>query len=150
VLAASTARRDGISIDGPPEVIDLKWVSGSYFAVLGVSTSIGRPLLASDDPQPPGAAVAVISDAFWTRRFGRDPTVIGGELSSGTSCRAARTRRHRPGAGGKGQTGAGGFGFGTRIQDYGSVSFSGPTRCRMGFRPGYPSEVYPARCRAGQ
>jgi len=77
VLAASTARRDGISIDGPPEVIDLKWVSGSYFAVLGVSTSIGRPLLASDDPQPPGAAVAVISDAFWTRRFGRDPTVIG-------------------------------------------------------------------------
>ena len=77
VLAASTARRDAISIDGPPEVIDLKWVSGNYFTVLGLSTAAGRPLLVSDDAQPPGAAVAVISDAFWARRFGRDPAVIG-------------------------------------------------------------------------
>ena len=77
VLAASTARRDAISVDGPPEVIDLKWVSGNYFTVLGLSTAVGRPLFISDDPQPPGAAVAVISDAFWARRFGRDPAVIG-------------------------------------------------------------------------
>ena len=77
VLAASTARRDAISVDGPPEVIDLKWVSGNYFTVLGLSTSVGRPLFISDDPQPPGGAVAVISDAFWARRFGRDPAVIG-------------------------------------------------------------------------
>lgn len=76
-LAASTARRDGITIDGPPEAVDLKWVSGNYFRTLGVSTSIGRPLLISDDLQPPGLAVAVISDAFWARRFGRDPAIVG-------------------------------------------------------------------------
>jgi putative ABC transport system permease protein len=76
-LAASTARPDTISIDGPPETIDLKWVSGNYFTTLGVSTAAGRPLLRSDDLQPPGLAVAVISDAFWARRFGRDPDVVG-------------------------------------------------------------------------
>ena len=35
------------------------------------------PCSSSDDPQPPGVAVAVISDAFWARRFGRDPAVVG-------------------------------------------------------------------------
>ena len=77
VLAASTARRDALTIDGPPEAVDLKWVSGNYFTTLGVSTTVGRPLLVSDDPQPPGVAVAVISDTFWARRFGRDPGVVG-------------------------------------------------------------------------
>ncbi len=76
-LAASTARRDALTIDGPPEAVDVKWVSGNYFTTLGVSTTLGRPLLMSDDPQPPGTAVAVISDTFWTRRFGRDPAVVG-------------------------------------------------------------------------
>jgi predicted permease len=77
VLAASTARRDALAIDGPPEAVDLKWVSGNYFTTLGVSTTVGRPLLVSDDLQPPGLAVAVISDPFWARRFGRDPAVVG-------------------------------------------------------------------------
>ena len=76
-LAASSARRDAIAVDGPPEAVDLKWVSGNYFTVLGVGTSLGRPLLISDDPEPPGIAVAVMSDAFWARRFGRDPAVLG-------------------------------------------------------------------------
>jgi predicted permease len=76
-LAASPARRDALAIDGPPEAVDVKWVSGNYFTTLGVSTAVGRPLLASDDLQPPGRAVAVISDAFWARRFGRDPSVVG-------------------------------------------------------------------------
>jgi len=76
-LAASTARRDAVTIDGPPEPVDLKWVSGNYFTTLGITTSAGRPLLAADDLQPPGAAVAVLSDAFWARRFGRDRSVVG-------------------------------------------------------------------------
>ena len=79
-LAVSTVRRDAVTIDGPPETAELKWVSGNYFTTLGVLTSVGRPLLAADDLQPPGAAVAVISDAFWTRRFGRDPAVVGRQV----------------------------------------------------------------------
>ena len=76
-LAASTARRDALAIDGPPEAVELKWVSGNYFTTLGVLTARGRPLLVSDDLRPPGVAVAVISDAFWAKRFGRDPAVVG-------------------------------------------------------------------------
>jgi putative ABC transport system permease protein len=76
-LAASTARRDAIAIDGPPEAVDVKWASGNYFATLGVRTAVGRPLLVSDDVQPPGLPVAVISDSFWARRFGRDPGILG-------------------------------------------------------------------------
>lgn len=44
--------------------------------MLGVRASVGRTLLPSDDRPPAGERVAVLSDANWTRRFGRDPSVI--------------------------------------------------------------------------
>ena len=75
--AASTVRRDAVTIDGPPEPVDLKWVSGNYFSTLGVSAVLGRTVQISDDPSPPGEPVAVLGDVYWTRRFGRDATVIG-------------------------------------------------------------------------
>ena len=76
-IAASSVRREAIAIDGPPEPVDYKWVSGNYFTMLGVKTIVGRSLLPSDDRLPSGEAVAVLSEAYWTRRFGRDPGVIG-------------------------------------------------------------------------
>jgi predicted permease len=76
-IAASTVRRDAITIDGPPEPVDHKWVSGNYFSTLGIPAAVGRTLLVSDDRLPPREPVAVLSDAYWTRRFGRDPMVVG-------------------------------------------------------------------------
>ena len=76
-IAASSVRRDAITLDGPPEPIDHKWVSGNYFTVLGVPAAIGRTLRPADDQRPLGEPVAVLSDAYWARRFGRDPSVIG-------------------------------------------------------------------------
>jgi predicted permease len=76
-IAASSVRRDAITIDGLPEPVDHKWVSGNYFTTLGVPAAVGRTLLPSDDRLPSGERVAVLSDAYWTRRFGRDPSVIG-------------------------------------------------------------------------
>jgi predicted permease len=81
MIAASTARRDAVTIDDLPEPVDLKWVSGNYFTMLGVRPAVGRTLLPSDDRQPPGEAVAVLSDAYWARRFGRDPSIIGRAFS---------------------------------------------------------------------
>ncbi|MGH9161698.1 MAG: ADOP family duplicated permease [Vicinamibacteraceae bacterium] len=80
-LAASTTRRDAITIDEAPEPIDLKWASGNYFTALRVSAASGRTLLPSDDRRPPGSPVAVLSDAYWARRFGRDPAVVGRSFS---------------------------------------------------------------------
>ena len=55
------------------------WVSGSYFATLGVRAAVGRLLTEADDQPGGGTAgpVMVISDAFWQRRFQRDPSAIG-------------------------------------------------------------------------
>ncbi|HEY7510973.1 MAG TPA: ABC transporter permease, partial [Vicinamibacteria bacterium] len=76
-LAGSTVRRDAATIDGLPEPVDLQWVSGNYFTTLGVPAALGRTLLADDDRRPPGEGVAVISERYWTRRFGRSPAVVG-------------------------------------------------------------------------
>jgi predicted permease len=80
-IAAFNQRRFKVSIDGVPERVRGQYASGSYFDVLGVRAIHGRLLTAADDSEPgrggPDGAVAVISDAFWTRRFGRDPAVLG-------------------------------------------------------------------------
>jgi predicted permease len=59
-------------------------VSGNYFDVLGVEMAIGTPIRPDDDLTPGGGGargpVAVLSDRFWTRRFQRDPAVIGQTL----------------------------------------------------------------------
>jgi predicted permease len=58
------------------ERISVHEVSGSFFATLGVAPLLGRPI----DPRDlrPGASqVAVLGYSFWSRRFGRDPSVIG-------------------------------------------------------------------------
>src|SRR5215203_2522831 len=77
VVAASSARRDALVLDGPPEPVDYKWISGNYFTALEVPSAIGRTVLPSDDRFPSGEPVAVLSHAYWTRRFGGDPSVIG-------------------------------------------------------------------------
>ena len=51
-------------------------MSGNYFKVLGVSAVVGRTIEESDE-QPGAEPVAVISHAFWQRRFGGDPSIVG-------------------------------------------------------------------------
>ena len=77
IAAASSVRRDALVLDGLPEPIDCKWVSGNYFTTLEVPAAIGRTVLPSDDRLPSGEPVAVLNHAYWTRRFANDPTVVG-------------------------------------------------------------------------
>jgi predicted permease len=51
-------------------------VSGTFFSALGVNAGAGRVLDSGDD-RFDAPAVAMLSDGFWARRFGRDPGVIG-------------------------------------------------------------------------
>ena len=56
-------------------------VSGSYFPVLGVQPALGR-LLGPDDDRTVGEShVAVLSHAWWEKRFARDPTVLNQPLT---------------------------------------------------------------------
>jgi predicted permease len=63
-----------------PEPVAAQVVSGNFFSVLGVPAVLGRALTSDDDrPEATGGAV-VLSDAFWRRRFGADPAVLGKTL----------------------------------------------------------------------
>jgi predicted permease len=59
------------------EPILAELVSGEYFSFLGVFPALGRGFLPEEDGQTAGRAVAVISHAFWRRRFGGAPDVLG-------------------------------------------------------------------------
>jgi predicted permease len=66
-----------VSVDNQPEPVKAELVSGNYYSMLGVNTVLGRGIQSSDDGASGAGAVAVISDAFWSRHFGRFPDVIG-------------------------------------------------------------------------
>jgi predicted permease len=62
----------------PP--INGQLVSGHYFDLLGVVPQAGRLIGADDDQVPDGHPVAVLSDGYWRRRFGRDLAIVGKRL----------------------------------------------------------------------
>lgn len=59
-------------------------VSGNYFSVLGVVMARGSAIEPADDEVPSSGGgrglVAVLSHAYWTDRFARDPAVIGSSV----------------------------------------------------------------------
>jgi len=54
-----------------------QYVSGWTFGAFGLRAALGRLLTEEDDRTPGAHPYAVISHDYWTRRFGRDPSVIG-------------------------------------------------------------------------
>jgi predicted permease len=63
-----------LDVDGRRVAVTL--VTSNFFEVVRVNPILGRPLIAADDV--PGAApVVVLSDQGWSRRFNRDPNVLG-------------------------------------------------------------------------
>jgi putative ABC transport system permease protein len=77
-VAASDFAGPGLNVSGGdrPEQVRGIHVSAGYFAVYGVSASIGRTFT-TDEDRPGGAQVAVLSHALWSTRFGGDAGVIG-------------------------------------------------------------------------
>jgi predicted permease len=65
------------TIDGKAEAVTAQLVSGNFYQALGVKPILGRGIQDADDTAPGSGPVAVISDALWSRRFGRSPDVIG-------------------------------------------------------------------------
>jgi putative ABC transport system permease protein len=63
--------------DGEKERLRTQYVSGDAFARLGVAPAAGRLIAAEDDDRPGAHPIAVLSHAFWMRRFAGDPSVLG-------------------------------------------------------------------------
>jgi putative ABC transport system permease protein len=75
-------RRDSFNLTGAGEAERLngRMVSAEFFATFGKPPARGRDFTAADDA--PGAApVAVLSHAYWQRRFGGDEKIVGGRLT---------------------------------------------------------------------
>lgn len=73
---SSTANMSG---DGEPERLLMAGVSDNWFDLLGTRPITGRTFAKGEDLA--GAPIrAVLSDAFWARRFASDPGIIGRTL----------------------------------------------------------------------
>jgi len=61
-------------------------VSGNFFDVLGVKATMGRTFMPEEDQAAGAPPVVVLSHAFWEKRLGADPGVLGKALIfNGTS-----------------------------------------------------------------
>ena len=62
------------------EAVNCFLVSGEFYQGIGVVPAVGRAIGPEDDVRSTADTVAVISYDYWTRRFGRDPSVIGTKI----------------------------------------------------------------------
>src|SRR6266699_2851319 len=75
-IAAVTGTAATLTGDGQPADIPAQRITASAFPMLGVVPILGG-LFTSDDDQPGRDHVAILSEGLWTRRYGRDRSVVG-------------------------------------------------------------------------
>jgi len=64
---------------GEPERVWAQRVSADFFPLLGIQPARGRTF-AEDEDQPGKDRVVVIGDSLWSRRFHRDPDIVGRKI----------------------------------------------------------------------
>ena len=69
-----------VQIREEASLADVQFVSGNFFSVLGLGSTLGRPLVPSDD-EGAGEAVVVLSHRYWRKRFGAELAVVGRSLA---------------------------------------------------------------------
>jgi predicted permease len=78
-LAGAAAETSGSMLFGSGDQVEsirTVLVTANYFPVLGVTPSVGR-FFSDHESSVEGARLVVLGHAFWERRFGGDPSVIG-------------------------------------------------------------------------
>ena len=68
-------------VDGRAEMVVGELVSGDLYRAIGVTPVVGRAITPADDRRDADVVVGAISHGFWSRRFGRDPGVVGRTIS---------------------------------------------------------------------
>ncbi len=82
-VTAFNIRNFKISSESGAERVVGQYVSGNYHALVGVPMARGRGFTSEDDRAPGSSPIAVISDGYWARRFGRRSDIIGQTLLVG-------------------------------------------------------------------
>jgi macrolide transport system ATP-binding/permease protein len=79
LFATNPFGRVNVTLRGEPDIADGLYVTGGYYDVLGIRPSLGRLLTAEDDRV--GSPVAVLNHAYWQRRFGGRPDILGAAIA---------------------------------------------------------------------
>jgi putative ABC transport system permease protein len=69
-----------VLVNGDAQLATGYQATGNYFTVIGVPAVAGRVFGEADD-RPGASPVAVISHAYWSTRFAREPSAIGRVVS---------------------------------------------------------------------
>jgi predicted permease len=79
LIAVSDAERVEISLRSESEIerAHVQYVSGNLFDTFALHAASGRLLSPDDDLRPGAHPVAVLSHDYWSRRFARNPRVLG-------------------------------------------------------------------------
>src|SRR5215472_2616882 len=75
------SRFDGLSVKGKAERIKTTYISGNYFASLGIKPALGRFILPSEGETSGADPVMVLSNSYWKGRFGGSPEIVGMQVS---------------------------------------------------------------------
>jgi putative ABC transport system permease protein len=81
-ISASYSENVTDTSGGEPERLEGRRVSPRFFKVFGMTPLLGRTFT-DDEERFGGPTTAVISESFWSRRFGRDPAAVGKTLTIG-------------------------------------------------------------------
>ncbi|HEX3880806.1 MAG TPA: ABC transporter permease, partial [Bryobacteraceae bacterium] len=81
IAGISPVWNDVLTGAGPAERLETLYVSPSFFSMLGVHPRLGRTLEAGDDVGLGGKRVAVLSNWFWSIRFGARPDIVGQSIT---------------------------------------------------------------------
>ncbi len=66
--------------NGDPERLRMRRITAGFFPTLGVQPILGRALTPEDD-KVGAAPVVLISDGLWSRKYARNPNVIGQKIN---------------------------------------------------------------------
>ncbi len=102
---SSSDRMDLTWTPGNYEKANVQFVSAWMFASFGLRPVLGRLLTADDDLEPGAHPVAVLSYDYWTRRFARDPNIVGRTFEMGRKYGIGNDLFQIAGVVGKGFTG---------------------------------------------
>jgi predicted permease len=79
-VAATIGASFNLTGQGVPERVDGARVSSSLFSLFGAKAAAGR-VFAADEDNPGKPPVVILSNGYWKRRFGSDPSVVGKSLT---------------------------------------------------------------------
>ena len=75
-FSGPAGRSNGLTVDAATRPVQILFVSGNFFEMLGIRPYLGRFILPSEGNTPGGDPVVVLSYRYWKVRFHSDPGII--------------------------------------------------------------------------